>query len=186
MMTSSAHWTANSFVRNLRQRDLYAFNCLRELIEQGCSTDKLVPLLSLLGQPEAHIFADWSKNFGGKNSVDLRNFAGKIKAMAKSIRQFNSTQAGWAAFVASGEDSPLLNIPCLLQQYAERLRALASLGGPKKAFARNEHRRNVVRNVKQATGSYHDKEVAAIIAAVENNSEYSRGAHIRWRNANLK
>jgi hypothetical protein len=185
-MTVSANWKANSFIAKLREEHRYAFNCLVELIKKGCDPNDLVPLLSILGQKKAHLFADWDKNFGGKNPDDLRQFAKEIEGTAKRIQKFNSTQAGWAAFIAASKDSPLFNIPYLLRKYSATLIALASIGGPKKAFARNEHRRNVVRHVKQATGRYYDNEIAALIAAVEDNPEYSRRAHIRWRHDNMK
>ena len=156
---------------------------LDKLVTAGCKRNELLAFLSMA------TFADdcWKKLVG----TGLRNYRRNIREIencANLIERLNRSKLLWLLTRATGHAdarfaeihrSPTL--PEQLRKYADNLSCLPEVYGPKRKLARHAWKAFIVANVIEVTGTPHDPEVSALIAAVLDDDRYGEKAHQAWR-----
>ncbi len=154
---------------------------LDRLVELGCDKEYLLVSLTLLNTP--FFSDDWEDQFG----MTRKQLEGFIRRLRTYSRDIQTHQKGWQTFVDLYPDSKtriFLEMPNLLDRYAEYLSLLQKQSGPKRHKMRNTGVCLLVQYVKNKTGRYYDREVSALISAVEDNPRYDTSRHSNWRRTN--
>ena len=117
----------------------------------------------------------------------LKGSIKKIRECAAEIKSLESTKL-WALmlYVRSLYSPPPPFVPWsqALESYADTWTQVIGVTGPQKHPFQAEVKAWLVAYVEKATGSWHDEELSALIAAVMDKPSYDADAHRQWRHEN--
>ena len=168
------------------EQKLDAYSALSELealVSAGCRRDELLDVLDLAFLTDE----SWENRVG----MDLRTFKksiDQIKDCANLIDRLDHSELLYHQAVELGDtrfaaihQSPTLSERLL--DYAAKIEALRRERGPKTGPAKHAWKAYLLAIVLHATGSAHDKELSALIAAALDHPSYSEVTHGAWRRA---
>src|SRR5205807_4146772 len=116
----------------------------------------------------------------------LKRTIEQIRQCASDIERLNCTSLSAVCFPFGSEYQPCFSdLPGTMRQYADAWEIARSQFGPKKRPLWALSKALIVAYVTRATGSPHDEEVSALIAAATDTS-YSTDAHRQWRSENAR
>ena len=124
--------------------------------------------------------------FHGNLQKKLKRSIEQIRQGASEIEQLNRTLLSALCFPFGSEYQPgFADLPGLMRRYADAWEIARSQSGPKKHPLQALSKALIVAYVTRATGSPHDEEVSALIAAAT-DTLYSTDTHRQWRSENAE
>lgn len=191
MSTSSAPhpWGKNDVRQTLHQH--IAEPALEKLIAAGCDRLRLVSSLQILfngfgDESWGTLIASAWPDFHGNSQKKLKRGIEQIRQCASDIERLNRTFFSAVCFPFGSEHQPRFSdLPGTMRKYADAWEIASAHFGPKKRPLRAVSKALIVAYVTGATGSPHDEEVSALIAAAT-KTPYTTDAHRQWRSENAE
>jgi len=170
-------------------RDCRATKELKTLCDDKCDRILLLWLLHWLSkEPVFAAFKNWLYKPGlrtvaqlfGITTKKLRKLVAKMKDTATQVEKINR-RFEFGILLLNEPLTQLQNLPSHLRLYAKLLQDGAQYFGRGSAIYHNIAKARLTTYVRISTGSFHDKEVSALIAAVSDNENYDETSHRQWR-----
>jgi hypothetical protein len=159
-----------------------AFDDFKLLVRDGCDLDELSTLLEINFLAER----DTWERLVGMNLRGLETALKEIKACAGLVERLNCTEFVHRLSIEHRDpalvriqESPTL--PEQLRSYVAAIDHRRKAFGPRRNLRRHAWKARIVAIVIEDTQKPHDAQVASVIAAILNDSEYSPKAHQAWR-----
>jgi hypothetical protein len=164
-------------IQEIIAEDSEAASSFKTLCEVGCDKDELLWLILGCLFPPGYKSAE---DVLGLSSPKLAATAKRIESCAGNIQTINENSI-FGRFLRVSIDSRLVSLPSDLRTYSSLLREAARSFGHRTHSFLNIYKARMVDHVRHATGKFHDREIAALVAVITDKPGYAALEHGKWR-----
>ena len=179
-----ANKSKNDATVEVQLKDNRALADLEELVRRRCDKGRLLACLHLISRGGFGL-DNWRK-LTGKDLRSLKGAINRFRQCANEIASINRHTFGLVLLQMGSKDLRLL--PERLQIYADLLEATTKDSGPRRHPEHHGYKFLLTEHVKERTRTWCDKEVSALINAVQDKTDrdktYDAAAHKDWRRKN--
>jgi hypothetical protein len=173
-------------------RDHSALRGVKQLLACNCDRVSLLLAANMLRSPFAddsweHALGPTKLKVAGGDRLrkNVQGLVRRIQKLSDEVNRLNATPLGWKLANYPVSNRRFYQIPDLLIDYGNQLKAQIAASGPKKHPSLNAAKAMLVAYVLDVTGKPHDEEVAVMIEAMVGGC-YSTETHKMWRRNHSK